>query len=176
VHHPLRISWIQSRRRFVSRTSVWIQRSALTRGAVEYGDECFCSNSYSGPVTAASASDCNMPCTGDSTKTCGAGNRAQIYTNPSAPAAAAALPSGWRLSVPCAQDGPDRIFAGYDPQTVSNLTPAKCIAACLVCIFYSCLDPALANSRWQAAHGSGATLVGGTHRSQTLGSADLLFV
>jgi hypothetical protein len=124
--------------------------SMLTCGAVEYSDECFCSDSYSGPVTAASASDCNMPCTGDSTKTCGGGNRAQIYTNPSAPAAAAALPSGWRLSVPCAVDGPNRIFAGYDPQTVSNLTPAKCIEACLVCIFYSRLDPALANSRWPA--------------------------
>jgi hypothetical protein len=67
--------------------------SMLTRGAVEYADECFCSDSYSGPVTAANASDCDMACTGDSTKTCGAGNRAQIYTNPSAPAAAAALPS-----------------------------------------------------------------------------------
>jgi hypothetical protein len=109
--------------------------SIVTRGAVEYADECFCSDSYSGPVTTASASDCHMPCTGDSTETCGAGNRAQIYTNPSAPAAATALPSGWRLSVPCAVDGSNRIFAGYDPQTVSNLTPAKCIEACNVCFF-----------------------------------------
>jgi hypothetical protein len=103
--------------------------------AVEYADECFCSDSYSGPVTAANTSECNMPCTGDATKTCGGGDRTQIYTNPSAPAAAAALPSGWSLSVPCAVDHPNRIFAGYDPQTVSNLTPAKCIEACNVCFF-----------------------------------------
>jgi hypothetical protein len=118
----------------------------FTRGAVEYAYECFCADSYSGPVTAASASDCGMACTGDSTQSCGGGNRAQIYTNPSAPAAAAALPSGWSLSVPCAVDTPSRIFAGYDPQTVSDLTPAKCVEACIVCIFSSLLDPAPANS------------------------------
>jgi hypothetical protein len=76
-----------------------------------------------------------MPCTGDATKTCGGAARAQIYTNPSAPAAAAALPPGWYVSVFCAVDHPNRIFAGYDPQTVSDLTPAKCIEACNVCFF-----------------------------------------
>jgi hypothetical protein len=106
--------------------------SLLTRSVVEYADECFCSNSYSETVTAANASDCNMPCTGNSNTTCGGGDRTQIYTNPSAPAQAAALPSGWYQSVACGQDNANRLFYGLFQPTVSNLTPARCVEACNV--------------------------------------------
>jgi hypothetical protein len=109
------------------------------RSAVEYADECFCSDSYSGAVTAAPASDCNMACTGDSTKTCGAGNRVQIYSNPAAPAAAAALPSGWSQYMACAYDNGSRNFnyaeSNLGAQVTGGMTPAKCIQQCIVSSF-----------------------------------------
>jgi hypothetical protein len=60
---------------------------------VEYGQECYCSNSIvtsSSPSSgqSANAGDCNMACAGDSTQKCGAGNRLQIFRRSN-------LPSGW---------------------------------------------------------------------------------
>ncbi|TFK36205.1 WSC domain-containing protein [Crucibulum laeve] len=46
---------------------------------VEYARECYCDNTIHSPGVPASSSDCNMPCTGDSSTTCGAGDRIQIY-------------------------------------------------------------------------------------------------
>jgi hypothetical protein len=38
----------------------------------QYGQECWCSNSYNGGTpSSASVSDCNVPCLGDSSQTCG---------------------------------------------------------------------------------------------------------
>jgi WSC domain len=47
----------------------------------EYGTECYCGNAFSAGTTSASESDCNMPCPGNSTEACGAGNRLSIYSN-----------------------------------------------------------------------------------------------
>ena len=47
---------------------------------VEYGRECWCGNAA--PTVAAPATDCNMPCAGDSTKLCGAGNRLNVWGAP----------------------------------------------------------------------------------------------
>jgi hypothetical protein len=60
------------------------------------GQECYCANKItvsSNPSTgqSVSASDCSMPCSGNSLETCGNGNRIAIYlyTQP--------LPSGWSV-------------------------------------------------------------------------------
>lgn len=48
---------------------------------MEYSSECFCDNFVeNGGVLATSPADCNMPCTGNSSETCGAGNRLSIYS------------------------------------------------------------------------------------------------
>lgn len=47
---------------------------------VEYGDECYCSNTNQGAPTAPD-SDCSSPCAGNSAETCGAGNRIEVYVN-----------------------------------------------------------------------------------------------
>ncbi|TFK31513.1 WSC domain-containing protein [Crucibulum laeve] len=55
-----------------------------TVAGVEFGSECWCDDYMpydfmtSGSFT---NSDCNMPCSGDTTKACGAGNRIQLYVN-----------------------------------------------------------------------------------------------
>ncbi|TFK31560.1 WSC domain-containing protein, partial [Crucibulum laeve] len=48
---------------------------------VEFGSECWCDNfmPYDFITSEFSTEDCNMPCTGDPTKTCGAGNLLQLY-------------------------------------------------------------------------------------------------
>lgn len=46
---------------------------------LEYGRECYCGNVQDAKSVSASATDCNMPCSGDSTQTCGAGQRLSLY-------------------------------------------------------------------------------------------------
>ncbi|PVF98750.1 WSC-domain-containing protein [Serendipita vermifera] len=45
---------------------------------VEYGGECYCANTI-GDTGSAVTDGCNMPCSGDSSQTCGGGNRINIY-------------------------------------------------------------------------------------------------
>ncbi|GJE88412.1 WSC-domain-containing protein [Phanerochaete sordida] len=47
---------------------------------VEYGDECHCGTGYTGGARAPTT-DCNMPCSGNPSLTCGAGWRIQIYSS-----------------------------------------------------------------------------------------------
>ncbi|KAJ0324077.1 hypothetical protein Brms1b_001324 [Colletotrichum noveboracense] len=46
----------------------------------EYGRECYCGNFLDSTSTSALLVDCNMPCSGDSTQYCGAGNRIELYS------------------------------------------------------------------------------------------------
>ncbi|KAJ7057174.1 WSC domain-containing protein, partial [Mycena amicta] len=101
----------------------------------EYADECYCSDAFQatalGGGAAAPASDCNMPCAGESTQTCGAGNRLSIYsanqtttTTPTGPT----LPTGWAY-VSCMQDGNARLLNGYTFSN-SSMTVESCIGTC----------------------------------------------
>ncbi|PPQ96884.1 hypothetical protein CVT26_005864 [Gymnopilus dilepis] len=51
---------------------------------LEYGQECWC-DSYMPLAISTPNSDCNMPCTGDATEICGAGNRLAVYQDSTAP-------------------------------------------------------------------------------------------
>jgi len=46
---------------------------------LEYGGECWCDNLLELGSTLAAETDCNLPCAGDATETCGAGNRLSVY-------------------------------------------------------------------------------------------------
>ncbi|KAG9255332.1 heme peroxidase [Emericellopsis atlantica] len=46
----------------------------------EYGVECFCGNSLHDSSKEAPTDDCDMPCGGDKTEYCGAGNRLELYS------------------------------------------------------------------------------------------------
>lgn len=50
-----------------------------TVAALQYSAQCFCDNYLVFGATAAPEADCNMPCSGDATKKCGAGNRNSVY-------------------------------------------------------------------------------------------------
>ncbi|RDA93476.1 hypothetical protein CP533_2647 [Ophiocordyceps camponoti-saundersi (nom. inval.)] len=52
----------------------------------EYGRECYCGNSLSPSSNKAPLSDCSMPCGGNSSEYCGAGDRLELYSTTSAPA------------------------------------------------------------------------------------------
>lgn len=62
---------------------------------VEYGRECYCGNTLAaGSVLSPNGdSDCNMPCGGNSTELCGAGNRLTMYSLNSTAAPVAAAPT-----------------------------------------------------------------------------------
>lgn len=48
---------------------------------VEYGSQCFCDNQIENSGTLAIAqTDCDLPCSGNSAETCGAGDRLNIYS------------------------------------------------------------------------------------------------
>jgi len=46
----------------------------------EYGGECYCGNLLAASSAEADQADCSMPCTGDATELCGAGNRLSLYS------------------------------------------------------------------------------------------------
>ncbi|OAA77589.1 WSC domain containing protein [Akanthomyces lecanii RCEF 1005] len=46
----------------------------------EYGRECYCGNSLGAESKAAPLEQCNMPCGGDPTEYCGAGNRLELFS------------------------------------------------------------------------------------------------
>ncbi|KAK0520827.1 hypothetical protein OC834_006888 [Tilletia horrida] len=56
--------------------------SAFTYFGTEYGSECYCGNTLANGAIAGDASLCNMPCPGDGTELCGAGNQLSVYKNP----------------------------------------------------------------------------------------------
>ncbi|KAJ6491215.1 WSC domain-containing protein, partial [Mycena vulgaris] len=55
----------------------------FTYAGVEYCKECYCSASLVSDVSAANIADCDMPCAGDATITCGAGWRVQHHAHTS---------------------------------------------------------------------------------------------
>jgi len=53
--------------------------AGYSMAGTEYSAECWCGTSIQGAGAPASASDCNMPCSGDNTQSCGGPNRLNIY-------------------------------------------------------------------------------------------------
>lgn len=96
----------------------------------EYARECFCGNSLA-PNTASAEGGCTMPCTGDETQMCGAGDHISIYLNKGYIATSTAAVEGYthlgcRTEAPHRRTLPDRRIASDD------LTPQACAAACSV--------------------------------------------
>ncbi|KAJ4172166.1 hypothetical protein NW754_002354 [Fusarium falciforme] len=48
---------------------------------LEYSEECFCGNALNNAASKTAESECNMPCAGDSSQMCGAGNRLSLYSD-----------------------------------------------------------------------------------------------
>ncbi|KAF7311441.1 Glycoside hydrolase [Mycena kentingensis (nom. inval.)] len=107
--------------------------------AVEYGNECYCGNSFSSTPPTAAAADCNMKCAGDASQLCGSGWRMQIYTRTASttttttatmPTTTTPTPTAtWALTTACAVDNSSHLLKAYST-TLSNNTPANCQNVC----------------------------------------------
>lgn len=97
---------------------------------LEYASQCFCGNALSASSANASASACNMPCTGDSSSTCGGPNALNLYANklytaPSSPG----VPPGWQYSGCVSDSVSNRTLTGARVND-NSLTIARCAAVC----------------------------------------------
>ncbi|SJL08884.1 related to glyoxal oxidase precursor [Armillaria ostoyae] len=99
---------------------------------VEYSQECYCGNNIEAEDTNATATDCNMACTGNTLQLCGGPNRMNVFwSGATPPAPPAIVPSvGDWTSLGCYSDNVDgqRTFTvGLD---VADVTIEKCTSAC----------------------------------------------
>ena len=103
----------------------------------EYSGECYCGNSLASTGTVAAAGDCNMPCAGDSSQTCGGPGRLSLFHSAAKAAAAKGPftnsgPGDWR-SAGCYTDGVGGRTLTYNPGTpggTAALTVALCTSTC----------------------------------------------
>ncbi|KAF8606042.1 WSC-domain-containing protein [Ceratobasidium sp. AG-I] len=112
--------------------------ACATRGyalaGAEYANECYCGNAFAGGSTGGGTvppeSECNMPCAGDTTQICGAGNRLSIYTNGQTVPGAPVLPPGWSSVSKCITEASTgRALVGNSFNSPS-LTLDQCINLC----------------------------------------------
>lgn len=95
---------------------------------VEYGRECWCGDAE--PSTKADRAECSFACPGDASKTCGAGDRLDVYGN-----AVVAPPSRQPAKVAgkqylgCFQDSPERVLPS-NIMASDDMTAEKCAANC----------------------------------------------
>ncbi|KZV92419.1 WSC-domain-containing protein, partial [Exidia glandulosa HHB12029] len=103
-----------------------------TYAGVEYGTECHCGRGYDTAAAAsAPASECNMPCTGDSSQKCGAGWRIQVFVSNDKLPASPVLPDGWSTAYGCAVDSGDRVLLHNKMFTLpKSNSPAACVQKC----------------------------------------------
>ncbi|WVW86538.1 hypothetical protein I302_108587 [Kwoniella bestiolae CBS 10118] len=101
---------------------------------VEYGQECWCSNTAT--LTSAASTDCNMVCPGDIWSTCGGSSRINVYRSANAPTSGqptplpdSMLPSGWSSLGCMVDDQSNRALTGGSTSSSSN-TVQSCIASC----------------------------------------------
>lgn len=101
---------------------------------VEYANECYCGNAFAGGSTGGGSvppeSECNMPCAGDATQTCGAGNRLSVYTNGQTVPGAPVLPSGWSSASKCITEASTGRALVGNSFTSQSLTLDQCIDLC----------------------------------------------
>ncbi|KAJ7632907.1 glycoside hydrolase superfamily [Roridomyces roridus] len=121
-----------------------------TFGGPQYSNQCYCGNSLAnGLGVSASSSECNSPCSGNSSQICGGSYRFSLFqknstppaatvpttttttaTTPTFSPAASATALGWTLSRPCAVDTSAGILQGYTYSSSSIMTPQACQLTC----------------------------------------------
>ncbi|VDB83101.1 unnamed protein product [Peniophora sp. CBMAI 1063] len=109
-------------------------QSAIYAGT-EFAQECYCGDTFSNGGTNASLTDCNTPCTGNASETCGAGGRLSVYWSgeqpPPAPVTAPSV--GLWVSLGCYNDSTASRSLSVVPAITggsSNNSIQSCTAAC----------------------------------------------
>ncbi|KAG7086326.1 hypothetical protein E1B28_002289 [Marasmius oreades] len=105
---------------------------------VEFGHECYCDSTIQLPGAPVAADECNIPCVGNSSETCGGTGSIQIFTDggesPVLPTEfgtdAGGFESEWSLTGCFADDPSSRVLA--QPIVLPNgVTTGACIEGCL---------------------------------------------
>lgn len=102
---------------------------------LEYGVQCFCDDFIRNGATTTASDQCNMPCAGNSSEFCGAGNRVNIYSNATLkvyqpPAVQKTnLPGNWTYQGCLYDDAVTRTFP-YQIEFLDNNTATNCLSLC----------------------------------------------
>ena len=105
------------------------QSKGYQYAGVEYSNECYCDNSLSnGASLSLTSSTCNMPCSGDSTTTCGGPSSLSLYVNPSLAYSVTAVVNGFAKKG-CIQEVVGRALTGAST-SASNMTLESCTSYC----------------------------------------------
>ncbi|KAJ7068678.1 WSC domain-containing protein [Mycena amicta] len=101
---------------------------------VEFGSECYCDYAVQFPGTLSDVENCNMPCVGNSSQTCGAGDFLDVYWNghplpviPTDLHGSSFLP--WKYQGCFADNITDRVFPYQEIDTLP-WNPGFCVVAC----------------------------------------------
>lgn len=106
-----------------------------TVAGMEYSRQCFCDNYVRNGGANTTDSDCNMPCAGNSTEMCGAGNRLSVYSN--APLQVFQPPiqqktnlTGYWQYAGCISDSTNSRTLPYQMILTNNNSANNCLATC----------------------------------------------
>ena len=96
---------------------------------VEYGRECYCGNSLqNGASLTSTSTNCQMPCFGNPSQSCGGTYAVQLYQNPSLSFAAVTY-NGY-VKTACIQEVNGRALNGASYRDYSGMTIESCTAYC----------------------------------------------
>ncbi|KAL2065736.1 hypothetical protein VTL71DRAFT_3406 [Oculimacula yallundae] len=113
---------------------LFCNKRGFTQAGVEYSSECFCGNDDLSQETIAPSTDCNMGCSGNSSLSCGAGNRLTTFSsNQTATSPITNKGIGLWALYGCYTEGINgrALTTNLDvPGGDNNLTVASCINAC----------------------------------------------
>ncbi|KAI1203614.1 copper radical oxidase [Nemania serpens] len=102
---------------------------------LEYAAQCFCDDFLRNGANLTDEADCSMPCTGDASQLCGAGNRLSVFSNDTVvvyqpPSALTEnLPGSWEY-YGCVVDAIDNRVLPWMSEDLQNTTIEACLAGC----------------------------------------------
>ncbi|KAK8094955.1 fungistatic metabolite [Apiospora hydei] len=120
-------------------TSMTVEDCALfcmdkgySMAGTEYGAECYCGDKPNEASTIVNDSECSVPCAGDATQPCGAGNRLSVYSGPAKTPMPPAAIGGWKYEG-CYTEGTGGrtlTFGAGVPGGSAAMTNNLCTTAC----------------------------------------------
>ncbi|KAK4219242.1 putative fungistatic metabolite [Rhypophila decipiens] len=130
-----------SEKSYASGTSMTLQSCATFCSGykyfgTEYGSECYCGNVLHSTSTNVTLAECSMPCSGNPFQYCGAGNRLELYVNPSwtsggvtGPSHPATVAGGWGF-YNCMTEGTSGRALAAKAYAAADMTLDACAAFC----------------------------------------------
>lgn len=103
-------------------------RGYITAG-LEFGSECYCGSQFHDPPVQVDDSECNQPCNGDASETCGAANRLTVFSNGDRAPSTNPGTGGYTL-IGCYNDTPSARSLSVSLGSSSSNTVASCVSRC----------------------------------------------